>query len=144
MDTLLKTDNFSEFEKIAKIGLKNTKNNREILNFVIKEYFSKGEYKEAEQYSLKSISLYPNDQFACFILGNIFAMKQEYKKALTCYTMAILLSRESGEYYFKRAVVWYILNNYNQAKKDVEKAEKYKFVVDEEFKKNLEIIKKES
>ena len=144
MDVLLKMNNFSEFEKTADIGLKNTGNNNEILTFLIKEYFSKGNYQKAEQYSLKSISLYPNDHFACFILGNIFAMKEEYKKALTCYTMAILLSRKNGEYYFKRAVVWYMLNKYGNAQKDVEKSEKYKFVVDDEFKEDLKKIKKEN
>ena len=35
-----------------------------------------------------------------------------------------------------------MLNNYNQAKKDVEKAEKYNFIVDDEFKKNLETLKR--
>jgi tetratricopeptide (TPR) repeat protein len=144
MDIALKTDNFAEFEKIAEEGLKNTGDNIEILNLLIKEYFYRGNYQKAEQYSLKAVSLYPNNHFACFILGNLFAIKQDYKKALTCYTMAILLSRDKGEYYFKRAVVWYMLNNYNQSKKDVEKAEKYKFIVDKEFKKELEIIKKEN
>ena len=144
MDVLLKMNNFSGFEETALLGLKNTEKNREILNFLIKEYFLRGKYQAAEQYSLEAISLYPNDHFVCFILGNIFAMKEEYKKALTCYTVAILLSRDSGEYYFKRAAVWYMLNNYINAKKDVEKAEKYNFVVDDEFKKDLETIKKEN
>lgn len=144
MDALLKKNNLSEFEKTASIGLKNTGNNMEILNFLIKEYFFKGNYQAAERYSVEAISLYPNNHFACFILGNIFAMNQEYKRALTCYTMAILLSKNNGEYYFKRAVVWYILNNYNNAKKDIEKAEKNNFVVYDEFKKDLEIIKKEN
>jgi hypothetical protein len=36
-----------------------------------------------------------------------------------------------------------MLDNYNQAKKDMEKAEKYNFVVDKEFKQDLEKIKKE-
>lgn len=144
MDILLKKNNFADFEKTAEFGLKNTGNNMEILNFFIKEYFHKGNYQKTEQYSLKAIKLYPNNNFACFILGNLFAIKQDYKKALTCYTMAILLSRDNGEYYFKRAVVWYMLNNYNQAKKDIEKAEKYNFVVDNEFKKDLKIIKKET
>ena len=144
MDVLLKTDNFIEFEKTAETGLKNTGNNIEILNFIIKEYFLRENYQAAEQYSLKAISIYPNDYFACFILGNICAMKNEYKKALTCYTMAILLSRDTGEYYFKRAVVWYMLNNYEQSNKDVERAEKYGFIVNNEFKKDLEKIKKEN
>jgi len=144
MDVLLKTDNFVDFEKVAEEGLKNTGDNTEILNFLVKEYFYRENYQKAEQYSLKAVLLYPNDNFACFVLGNLFAIKQDYKRALTCYTMAILLSRDNGEYYFKRAVVWYMLNNYNQAKKDIEKAEKYKFVVDKEFKKDLEIIKKEN
>lgn len=144
MDALLKLNNFDDFNQTAELGLKNTGNNIEILNFLIREYFSKCDYQNAEKYSVESILLYPNNHFACFILGNICAMKKDYKKALTCYTMAILLSRDIGEYYFKRAVVWYMLNNYNLAKKDIEKAEKYKIVVDNEFKKDLEKIKKEN
>ncbi|MCR4662486.1 MAG: hypothetical protein K5622_01200 [Endomicrobiaceae bacterium] len=141
MDVLLKTEKFSEFEKTALLGLKNTGNNEKILNFLIKEYFMRGFYKVADSYSRQAINLYPNNYFACFILGNLFAMQTDYKNALTCYTMAILLARDNGEYYFKRAAVWYMLNNYNQAKKDVEKAEKYNFVADDEFKKDLEKIK---
>ena len=141
MDVLLKMNNFDEFEKTALSGLKNTEDNMTVLDILIREYFFKEDYDSAKMYSLKAISLYPNDHFACFILGNIFAMNGEYTKALSCYTMAILLSRDSGEYYFKRAVVWYMLNKYELSVKDVERAEKYNFIVDKEFKQDLDKIK---
>lgn len=143
MDAMLKMNDFAGFEKTALLGLKNTDNNENILNSLIKEYFFNANYQIAGKYANEAISLYPNNHFACFILGNVFAINNDYKRALICYTMAILLSRDSGEYYFKRAAVWYMLNNYNQAKKDMEKAEKYNFVVSNEFKQDLEKIKKE-
>ena len=143
MDAALKMNDFVKFEETAVLGLKNTDNNMDILNSLIEQYFLKGNYKLAGEYAKKGIYLYPNDFFACFILGNIFAVNNDYKNALICYTMAILLSRDKGEYYFKRAVVWYMLDNYNQAKKDIENAEKYNFVVDDELKKDLETMKKE-
>ncbi len=143
MDATLKINDFSAFEETALLGLKNTDNNENILNYLIKEYFFRENYQLAGKYSNEAVSLYPNNHFACFILGNIFAINNDYKRSLVCYTMAILLSRNTGEYYFKRAAVWYMLNNYNQAKKDMEKAEKYNFVVDKDFKQDLEKIKKE-
>ena len=143
MDAMLKLNDFAGFEETALLGLKNIDNNENILNILIKEYFFKEDYQLAGKYANEVISLYPNNHFACFVLGNIFAINNDYKRSLICYTMAILLSRDNGEYYFKRAVVWYMLDNYNQAKKDMEKAEKYNFVVDKEFKQDLEKIKRE-
>ena len=137
-----KKHNFIDFEKTAIDGLKKTNNNFEISNKLTEFYFKNKKYLNAENLSIQSIKLYPINHFAYFILGNISAIRIDYKKALFFYTMAIFLSTNSGEYYFKRAVAWYMLKNYNQAKKNVEKAEKYNFIVDDEFKKNLETLKR--
>ena len=131
--------NFIDFEYIALIGMKNIDDNISILNELISYYFSIEQYDKVEEVFLKYFK--SNNDVGYSLLGNICAIKNNYKDALTCYTMAILLSRDKGLYYFKRAVVWYMLNNYNQAKKNVEKAEKYKFVVNDEFKQDLEKIK---
>lgn len=142
MDIYLKENNFSEFENIALTGLKNTKNNMSILNELSKEYFLRKDYENAEKYLLKSVILYPNNHFAYFLLGNILAIKSDYKNAIVFYTTAILLSKENGEYYFKRAAAYLMLNKYELAKKDVEKAEQKGFKIDGDFKKDLEKIKK--
>ena len=138
-----KEHNFIDFEKTAIDGLKKTNNNFEISNKLTEFYFKNKKYLNAKNLSIQSIKLYPTNHFAYFILGNISAIRIDYKKALFFYTMAIFLSTNSGEYYFKRAVAWYMLNNYNQAKKDVEKAEKYNFIVDDEFKQDLKIMIKD-
>ena len=142
MNFLDKKHNFIDFEKTAIDGLKKTNNNFEISNKLTEFYFKNKKYLNAENLSIQSIKLYPTNHFAYFILGNISAISIDYKKALFFYTMAIFLSVNTGEYYFKRAAIWYMLNNYNQAKKDIEKAEKYNFIVDDEFKKNLETLKR--
>ena len=76
------------------------------------------------------------------MMANLSAINFNYDKSLFFYTLAIISSKGKGEYYFKRAVVWYMLKNYSQAKKDIEKAEKYKYVVDNLFKQDLERLKK--
>ena len=138
-----KEHNFIDFEKTAIDGLKKTNNNFEISNKLTEFYFKNKKYLNAKNLSIQSIKLYPTNHFAYFILGNISAIRIDYKKALFFYTMAIFLSVNTGEYYFKRAAIWYMLNNYNQAKKDIEKAEKYNFIVDDEFKQDLKIMIKD-
>lgn len=143
MNLFYEKHNFVDFEKTAVDGLKNTNNYFEISNKLTEFYFKNKNYLKAEQLSNQSIKLYSTNHFAYFILGNISAIKADYNKALFFYTMAIFLSKDTGEYYFKRAAIYLILNKYNLAKKDMEKAEKYNFKVDKEFKKELEKIKKE-
>lgn len=132
---------FINFEKTAQQGIDFASNKLPIINKLADYLFEKGKYEQTKVLLL--VNLDYCDDFGYFLLGNIFAMEKEYKKALFCYTMAILLTKDNGEYFFKRAVTWYMLDRYDLAKKDVEKAEEHKFVVDEEFKKDLENTKKE-
>jgi tetratricopeptide (TPR) repeat protein len=142
MDFFNEKNNPVDFEKTAVNGLKNTDNNIEILNKLILFYFKNKKYLKLEELSMKSINLYPANHLAYFMLGNLSAISFNYDKALFFYTLAIISSKGIGEYYFKRAVVWYMFKNYDQAKKDIEKAEKHKYVVDKLFIKDLEKIKK--
>ena len=112
-----------------------------IINKWASYLFEKGKYEQTKVLLL--VNLDYCDDFGYFLLGNIFAMETEYKKALFCYTMAILLSRDNGEYYFKRAVTWYMLDKYDLAQKEVDYAEKHGFIVYKDFKQDLEKAKKE-
>ena len=129
---------FINFKKIAFEGLKNSDNKTVILNKLSAHLFKKGKYDELKSLLISHFDLF-ND-FSYFLLGNVFAINANYKKALTCYTMSIMLHRNNGEYYFKRAVVWYMLNKYDLAQKDVERAQKYNFIVDKDFKEKLERV----
>ena len=129
---------FINFEKTAFEGLKIADKKIEIVNKLATYFFETEKYNELKKLLISQIDIL-ND-FSYFLLGNVFAINSDYKKALTCYTMAVLLQRDNGEYYFKRAVVWYMLKKYDLAEKDVEKAEKYNFVVDKDFKEKLERV----
>lgn len=134
---------FESLEKTALEGLKNTGNNPNIVNELAKEYFSCGKYVEAEKLLIDTDFFNTDNHLGYFFMGNISAIKGEYKKALIYYTMAILNSKkDNGEYYFKRAAVYLVLDKYELAKKDVDVAEKKNFYVEKEFKKDLEKIKK--
>ncbi|MDD5021667.1 MAG: hypothetical protein PHR82_05965 [Endomicrobiaceae bacterium] len=136
-------DDFENLEKIAFEGLENLgiKNSINILNFIGIEYFKKSDLKNAEFVFNSTLADYPNNHIAYFFLGNIYALKHQYNDALTYYTMAILLTNENGEYYFKRSAVHLMLNNYKQAKEDMEKSLKKGFNIDINFKNEIEKIK---
>ena len=136
-------NDFENLEKAAFKGLKNTDGNVNIVNELAKEYFSAEKYEQTEKLLLENESFNPGNEIGYFFLGNIFAIKGEYKKALTYYTMAIITSKskDNGEYYFKRAAVYMLLNKYELALKDVVNAEKRNFKVEESFKKDLKKIK---
>lgn len=126
------------FEGLENLGIKNSVN---ILNYLGIEYFKKNELKNAELIFKSTITEYPNNHTAYFFLGNIYALNHKYKDALTYYTMAILLTNENGEYYFKRSAVHLMLNNYKKAKEDMEKSLKKGFNIDINFKNEIEKIK---
>ena len=132
---------FVNFEKTAQQGIDFAINKAPIINKLAGYLFEKGQYEQIKVLLL--VNLDYCDDFSYFLLGNVFAMEGEYKKALFCYTMAIFLSKDNGEYFFKRAVTWYMLEKYDLAEKDVKKAEVRNFIVYEEFKKDLEKAKKE-
>ena len=134
-------EDFVNFEKTAQQGIDFAGNKLPIINKWASYLFEKEKYEQTKVLLL--VNLDYCDDFGYFLLGNIFAMETEYKKALFCYTMAILLSRDNGEYYFKRAVTWYMLDKYDLAQKEVDYAEKHGFIVYKDFKQDLEKAKKE-
>jgi hypothetical protein len=48
--------------------------------------------------------------------------------------MAILVSKENGEYYYKRAAVYLVLGKYELAMENMSKSAEKGFYIDDEFK----------
>ena len=117
------TDNL---EKILLEGLKNT-DDKDIFNLLSSFYCETGNFDKAYDILIKSLQIYPNNYLAYYFLGNVYGLKQEYKKALSCFTMAILLTKNNGAYFYARAATFMNMGNYELAKKDMEKSLKKGF-----------------
>ena len=140
LDVYKKQNNFEQIEALLDRVLKNNIQDYSFLNSVAIMYFEKENYKKAQDLFALAIDINPKNSVAYFFLGNMFAMKKEYRAAVICYTMAILYSdkKNNGEYYFKRAVVWFFCGKYELALKDMNVALEKKFEVPKEFKEDLE------
>lgn len=138
-----KLKDFEDFENTAFKGIENLgiENSMNILNYLGSEYFKKDDLKNAEQVFIATIADHPNNHQGYFFLGNIYALKHKYQRALAYYTMAILLTEENGEYYFKRSAAHLMLGNYENAKADMEKSVKKGFNIDAGFKNEVEKLK---
>ncbi|MFA7073996.1 MAG: tetratricopeptide repeat protein [Endomicrobiaceae bacterium] len=134
-------NNFKLFEETAEECLKHNPDDVSVMNMLGKEYFARGYYDLSEKIFLRSVKIKPNNHLGYFFLGNIAALKKEYKKAITNYTMAALLSKNNGEYYYKRAAVYLILGKYELAKKNMNTAVENGFYIDDDFKNEIEKIK---
>ena len=117
------TDNL---EKILLEGLKNTED-KDICNLLSSFYCETGNFDKAYDILIKSLQIYPDNYVAYYFLGNVYGLKQEYKKALSCFTMAILLTNNNGAYFYARAATFMNIGNYEAAKKDMEKSLKKGF-----------------
>ena len=140
LDVYKKQNNFEQIETLLDRVLKNNIQDYSFLNSVAIMYFERENYKKAQDLFALAIDINPKNSVAYFFLGNMFAMKKEYRAAVICYTMAILCSdkKNNGEYYFKRAVVWLCCGKYELALKDMNVALEKKFEVPKEFKEDLE------
>lgn len=138
-DVYKKQNNCEQIEVLLDRVLKNNIKDYSFLNSVAIMYFEKEDYKKAQDLLAMAIDINPKNSVAYFFLGNMFAMKKEYRSAVVCYTMAILCSdkKNNGEYYFKRAAVWFFMEKYELASKDMNVALERKFDVPEEFKEDL-------
>lgn len=139
-------NDLNKFENVAKEGLEQTKNDVNIVNELAAKYFTLGRYEDVEKLLHKERDLNSDNSAGYFLLGNMSAINGYFKSALIYYTMAILNSKEGdnvGEFYFKRATVYLILNDYKKAKANAEIAEKKGVVPDDDFKNGLEEIGRE-
>ena len=116
----------NNFEKILLEGLKNT-DDKNIYNLLSKFYCETKNFDKAKNILTKSLQLYPDNDISYYFLGNIYGLEQNYKKALSCFTMAILLSKNNGAYFYSRAATFMNIGNYELAKKDMEKSLKKGF-----------------
>ncbi len=154
-----KKNDFENFEKTAFEGLKKSDNNVLLLNELANKYFMLERYEDVEKLLVKERGLLCENHFGYFLLGNLSAMRGYFKSALIYYTMAIFTAKDNpygqekdknseekqlkeiSEYYFKRAAVYLILGDYEQAKTNMEAAQKRGFVVDEDFIAGLEELR---
>lgn len=141
MEIYREQKDFENFGKTAALGLKNINDSVEIMNMLGKEYFANGYYDLSEKIFLQAVALKPNNHMGYFFLGNIAALKREYKRAVTYYTMAILVSKENGEYYYKRAAVYLVLGKYELAMENMSKSAEKGFYIDDEFKNEIKKLK---
>lgn len=141
MEIYKKQDDFKNFEEIARQGLRNIKDDVDIMDTLGKEYFIRSHYNQSEQLFLMSVNIKPNNYLGYFFLGNISALKKEYRNAIIYYTMAILLSKDNGEYYFKRSAVYLMVGKYKLAKQNMNKAIEKGFYIDDDFKNEIEKLK---
>ncbi|MBQ3834393.1 MAG: hypothetical protein II816_02620, partial [Elusimicrobia bacterium] len=136
-------DDFASFENIALEGMEKTNDNVNIINELASKYFMVGRYNDVERLYFKEQKLNSDNSVGYLLLGNIAAMNGNFKAALIYYTMAIETSKENAEYYFKRAAVYLVLNNYEKAKLNAEIAEKRGQIVDEDFKEGMDLLKQQ-
>ncbi|MDD3052864.1 MAG: hypothetical protein PHG84_00500 [Endomicrobiaceae bacterium] len=141
MEIYKKQADFKSFEEIAQQGLKNIKDSSNIMDVIGKEYFTRSNYNQSEQMFLMSVNIKTNNYLGYFFLGNIAALKKEYRNAVIYYTMAILLSKDNGEYYYKRSAVYLMLGKYELAKQSMDRAIEKGFYVDDDFKNEIEKLK---
>jgi len=138
-----KMNDFQKFEKTASAGIENIglKNSLEIENYTGRIYFQNNYFQEAENIFKLTILEHPKNHTAYFFLGNISAIKQDYKLAVVYYTLAILSTKDNGEYYFKRSAAQMMLKNYKNAAEDMEKSLKKGFNIDSGFRMEVQKIK---
>ncbi len=138
-----KMNDFQKFEQTASLGIENIglKNSLEIENYIGKIYFQKNYFDAAENIFKVTVLEHPKNHTAYFFLGNISAIKQDYKQAVVYYTIAILSTKDNGEYYFKRSAAQMMLKNYKNAEEDMEKSLKKGFNIDSGFKIEVQKIK---
>lgn len=136
-------DDFANFENTALEGMEKTNDDVNIVNELASKYFMLGRYSDVERLLFKEQKLNSDNHMGFFLLGNIAAMNGNFKAALIYYTMAIETSKENAEYYFKRAAVYLILNDYEKAKLNAEIAEKKGQVIDEDFKEGMDLLKQQ-
>ena len=134
-----------DFEKAFQIyykGLANASDKVLMLSYISKLLFERSSYSAAEEFNFKILAENPNYYPAYENIGNIRAIKGDYKGALRYFTAALLIKNDLGSVYFRRAIVHFNNKMYDKAEEDALNAVKYGFEIPEDFRKNLEANKK--
>ncbi len=81
--------------------------------------------EEAKKLFEEALNLYDKNYEAWYYLGNYYANKREYKKAIEKYTKAISVNGKFADAYFGRAEAKFYLNDKKGACADWKLASKY-------------------
>ena len=73
--------------------------------------------------------LFPEEYKAYDMLGNIYALKNDYTTALKYFTMTALVKSDYSSAYFHRAVLYSKLKRYDKAEEEIIKARQSGFEV---------------
>ena len=87
--------------------------------------FLTGQYDTTIQWCNMLLDLSPNNPNAYFFKGASFLILEEFAYAEECFTKAIRLQPENGEYYFYLGNCYYKINNIPGALENFARAEKY-------------------
>jgi putative PEP-CTERM system TPR-repeat lipoprotein len=95
MATLVKNNQFSEAETIAKRWLKQTPNDVNLLNIAGTLYLSDEQFEQAESYFNKALLIDNADINSRINLAILFQQKKQHEKSLSMYREAVTLSPEN-------------------------------------------------
>ncbi len=96
-------------------------------------YFDTGRYNEAFEIFLYMKKLFPEDYRIYDFLGNLHALKGDYKNAVIMYTKSLLINNNYSNAYFHRAAASFELKRYEKALKDALTAKKLGFELPADF-----------
>lgn len=85
-------------------------------------YYSLGIYNNASLDLAKATSVNAENHVAWYFLGRIDIDKKSYRSAINSLDKAISLNANSSEYYLQRGISNYLLERYDEAKKDLDQS----------------------
>lgn len=94
-------------------------------------YFAQSKYKEALADFKTSADLGVENFRSVYYAGIVYSVTGEHKKALECFTRSLQMNGFQSHAYFRRALAYYNLSDYEHALSDLNEAEKFGFNNDE-------------
>jgi len=101
-------------------------------------YAEMGNFEQAINDINKASSLTQNDIEILITKGDIFSKEKYFSESAQAYTDAINIEPDCGILYQKRAVSYYFLGKYENARKDIQKAENLGIIIPKSFLNALE------
>jgi putative GTP pyrophosphokinase len=87
-------------------------------------YFARSDYEKALDDFKESAELDPKNFRSAYYEGIVFAILKRYNEAVLCYTKSLELNEYQSHTFFRRAVAYYEMNEYEKALNDITAARK--------------------